>query len=60
MNVFEAMKLEGVLEGEQKGRLEAQKQIAQELIKSGIDESIVARVAHLNKEDIDQIRKALY
>jgi predicted transposase/invertase (TIGR01784 family) len=52
MNFIDAMKLEG--------EQEAKQEIAQELIKSGIDESVIAKATHLSKSQIEEIKKSMH
>lgn len=56
MNFIDAMKLEGKQEGE----LETKQEIAQELIKSGVDESVIVKATHLSKSQIEEIKKSMH
>jgi predicted transposase/invertase (TIGR01784 family) len=44
-------------EGEQKGKQEAQQEIVKNLLKSGIDTSIVAKATHLTAKQLDKTKK---
>jgi len=42
----------------QQGKQEAQREIAKELLKSGVDESIIAKAAHLSVEEIRKLKQS--
>ena len=42
------------------GRQEEKQQIARELLKSGVDKSIVARASHLTEQELEQIQNSLH
>ena len=49
----------GLQRGLQRGKLEKQ-ELAKELLRSGVDKSIVARASHLTEQELEQIQKSLH
>lgn len=47
-------------EGELRGKLEGKLEIAKELLKSGIDNSIIANATHLSLEEIKKLKNSLH
>ncbi|HLX52639.1 MAG TPA: hypothetical protein VKR58_01790 [Aquella sp.] len=45
--------------GEQRGEQKAEKEIAQKLLKSGVDSSLIAGATHLTKAQIEELKKSL-
>lgn len=56
MTFAEAKKMEGMQLGEQK----AQTDIAKQLIKSGVDEKIIANATHLTHAQIEKLKKSIH
>ena len=50
---------EGMERGIQEGELKTQKMV-KELLKSGVDEAIVAKASHLTKQQLEEIKKSLH
>ena len=50
----------GIQRGLQRGIQEGEHHMARELLKSGVDESIVAKASHLSKQELDEIKKSLH
>lgn len=46
----------GIEKGMEKGKHEAQVEIAQQLLESGIDESIISKVTHLNPKELAELK----
>ena len=44
----------------QEGEYHMAQNMARELLKSGVDESIVAKASHLSKQELDEIKKSLH
>lgn len=53
-------KQEGIKLGEHLGEQKAQQEIARNLLKSGIDSTVVAKVTHLTKAQIEELKKSLH
>ena len=51
---------EGLERGLQRGRLEEKQEMARELLKSGVDKSIVARASHLSEQELEQIQNSIH
>ena len=60
MSYAETLKQEGIREGIRKGEHDAQLKIAQQLLKSGVDCSIIASATHLSASEIEEMRKTLH
>ena len=64
MTYAEELRQEGRQEGLERGIQEGEHHMAQnmarELLKSGVDESIVAKASHLSKQELDEIKKSLH
>ena len=59
MTYAEELRQEGLQRGLERGRLEKQ-EMARELLKSGVDKSIVARASHLTEQELEQIQNSLH
>ena len=59
MSYAEKLKQEGIQIGEQRGHQEAQREIAQQLLKSGIDSTIIANATHLTSTQVEELKKLL-
>ena len=55
MTYAEELRNEGIQLGEQRGEQKAQQEIARQLLKSGVDRSIVANATHLSLEQINNL-----
>ena len=56
MSYEETLIQRGLERGIQKGEYH----MVRELLKSGVDESIVAKASHLTKQELDEIKKSLH
>ncbi len=52
-------KLIGREEGKQAGLQEERQEIAKELLKSGVDSSIIIKATHLTLDQVEKLKKAL-
>ena len=59
MSYEETLIQRGLEKGLQRGKLEKQ-EMAKELLRSGVDKSIVARASHLTEQELEQIQKSLH
>lgn len=59
MTYGDVLRKEGRQEGMQLGKQEAQQEIAKNLLKSGVDTSIVAKATHLSVKQLEEIKKTL-
>jgi predicted transposase/invertase (TIGR01784 family) len=51
---------EGMQEGIHEGMQKGMHQMAKELLKSGVDESLIAKASHLSQKELDEIKKSLH
>ena len=60
MTYAEELRLEGMQQGIEKGMQQTQQQMVLEMIKAGAEMKFIEKVSHLNKKEIEAIKKNMH